>query len=148
MIRYFHAFQRIRQQNPVKPADLKVKANYWIVAPTQFGKSTYARKRWPDYFDKAPNKWWIGYSEEEAVLCDDFGPKECLHIGWYLKRWADLFSFPMETKGGGRQIRPKHIIVTSQYYIEQCFDYDEKVCEAIKERFNVIELEHFNKRID
>lgn len=140
--------KRIKQDHPVKPVDLKVKSNFWVLAPTQYGKSTYARRRWSDYFDKAPNKWWIGYEGQATVLLDDFGPKECLHLGWYMKRWADLFSFPMETKGGGGQVRPKHIVVTSQYTMEQCFQYDEKVLEAMKERFSVINLEHWETRID
>lgn len=147
LIRYYHAFKRIRQDNPVKPEDLKTKQNYWITAPSQYGKSTYARERWPDYYDKAPNRWYTGYRGEETVLCDDYGPQQCQYLHWYMKRWADLFSYPVETKGGGFQTRPKHIVVTSQNTIEECF-LDEKVCEAIKNRFTVINLTHWKKRIN
>ncbi len=148
-IRYYHAFKRIRQDNPPEPEDLKTKLNYWVLAPSQHGKSTYARKRWgpkSNLFDKAPNKWFTGYKGEDNILLDDFGPKQCRYLGWYMKRWADLFSFPMETKGGGTQIRPKHIIVTSQYTIEQCFE-DEFERIAIENRFTVIKLPHWKKRI-
>ncbi len=147
LIRYYHAFKRIRQDNPDKPKDLESKKNYWIVAPTQYGKSHYARERWPDFYDKGINKWWTGYKGQPTVLCDDFGPKECQYLSWYMKRWADLYAFPMETKGGGAQIRPTRIVVTSQYTIDQCFEYDEKVMDAMKNRYNVIELEHWKKRI-
>lgn len=150
LIRYYAAFKRIRQDNPKIPPHLKKKKNYWIVAPSQYGKSTYVRKRWgprKNIFDKAPNRWFTGYNNEETILCDDFGPKQCLYLGWYLKRWADLFTFPMETKGGGYQIRPKRIVVTSQYAIGECF-MDEREREAINNRFDVIELPHWKKRIN
>lgn len=146
LVRYYHAFKRIHTDNPPEVKDLKQKQNYWIVAPSQHGKSRYARERWPDFYDKGPNKWWTGYKGQQTILLDDFGPKQCKYIAWYMKRWADLYSFPMETKGGGHQIRPQHIVVTSQYTIERCFEDDEEIA-AIKNRFIVINLVHWKKRI-
>ncbi len=149
LIRYYHAFKRIEQDNPIKPEDLKERRNVWVQAPSGYGKSTYVRRRWggAGIYDKSPNKWWTGYKGEDIVLCDDFGPAQCKYLGWYMKRWADTFSFPMETKGGGMQIRPKRIIITSQYSIEECFE-DEKVCLAICNRFEVVNLQHWKKRIN
>ncbi len=147
LIRYYHAFKRINQDNPVKPVDLKTHRNYWIVGETGVGKSYYARKRWPDFFDKAPNKWFIGYKGQAAILLDDLEPTQCHYLTWYIKRWADLYSFPMETKGGGRQIRPKHLIVTSQYTIEE-MKIDDKQTEAFVRRFEVIKLQHYKHRIN
>ncbi len=147
LCRYYHSYKRMQQDNPVKPDDLNCKHNYWIWAPTQYGKSNYARRRWPDYFDKAPNKWFIGYKGQTTILLDDFGPEQCHYLGWYMKRWADLYSFPMESKGGGRQIRPKHIVLTSQYTIAECFE-DERVMNAMHERFIVIHLTHWKTRIN
>lgn len=144
-LRYLHNLKMMAKDNPIIPMNLKEKENYWIVAPTQYGKSHYARKRWPDFYDKSPNKWWTGYLGQGTVLCDDFGPKQFKHLGWYFKRWADLYSFPMETKGGGRQIRPQRIVVTSQYYIVECFE-DGKIKDAIDQRFQIIELEHWDDK--
>ncbi len=145
LVKNYHAFKRIMQDNPIIPDDLPNKQNLWIVAPSGYGKSTYAREKFPDFYDKAPNKWWTGYMGQDAVICDDFGPKQCEHLGWYMKRWADNFAFPMETKGGGRMIRPKHIVVTSQYSIEECFE-DPLVRDAINNRFTVKELERWEAR--
>ncbi len=145
LIRYYAAFKRIAQDNPIIPPDLEHKDNYWIVAPTGFGKSTYAREKWPNFYDKGPNKWWVGYKNQESVLCDDFGPDQCKFLHWYMKRWADNFAFPMETKGGGMMIRPKNIIVTTQYSIEECFE-DQLVADAIKNRFNVVQLSSWQQR--
>lgn len=145
LTRYYHAFKRMEQDNPTIPAPLTTKDNHWIVAPTGYGKSTYAREMFPDYFDKAPNKWFIGYKGQETILCDDFGPEQCQYLKWYIKRWADLFAFPMETKGGGKNIRPKHIVITSQYTIDECFD-DIRTADAIKGRFKVLQLTKWQER--
>ncbi len=142
LIRYYHSFKRYYQDNPVKPSRLKKRENLWILAPTGYGKSWYAREKYPDIYDKPPNKWFIGYRGEETILCDDFGPNQCWYLGWYLKRWADIYAFPMESKGGGKSIRPKHIIVTSQYTIERCFE-DQETIDAIKGRFRVKHLKHW-----
>lgn len=144
-VRYYAAWKRIAQDNPVKPNDLLEFQNIWIQAPTGYGKSHYARKEYPDYYDKSPNKWWVGYRGQPTVICDDFSPKQCEHLGWYMKRWADLYSFPMETKGGGRQIRPKRIIVTSQYSINECFQ-DPRVQDAMHRRFDTLFLEPWEQR--
>ncbi len=147
LVRYYHNWKRLRQDNPVKPKDLHHFHNYWIHADTQYGKSNYARTRWPNYFDKNPTKWFTGYQGQKTILLDDFGPEQMRYLSWYLKRWADLYSFPMETKGGGRQIRPRNIIVTSQYTIFECFPNDPKLCAAVSNRFKVIELEHWHNRV-
>ncbi len=144
-VRYYHAWKRIRQDNPDKPQRLVTHDNYWIVAPTGYGKSWYARERWPDYYDKAPNKWWTGYKGQKTVICDDFGPNEFKYLTWYIKRWADLYAFPMETKGGGSRIRPDRLVVTSQYTIEESYD-DYRVVEAIQRRFKVIDLDYWIDR--
>ncbi len=148
LVRYYHAFKRINQDNPPILTPLDTRHNYWVVGPTGYGKSTYARRRWPDFYDKAPNKWWTGYKGQSAVICDDFGPSQCQFLHWYMKRWADKFPFPAEEKGGGKTIRPKNIIVTSQYTIEECFISDQKVIDAINNRFEVINLPHYGMRID
>ncbi len=147
LIRYYHAFKRIRQDNPPKYEDLDSHQNYWVVGDTGNGKSRYARKRWPDYFDKAPNKWFIGYKGQTTVLIDDLQPEHCVYLSWYIKRWADLYAYPYESKGGGGNMRPKHIVITSQYTISECFP-DLKKCNAISRRFKEIHLIHWKKRIN
>ena len=45
------------------------------------------------------------------------------------------------TKGGTKVIRPKLLIVTSQYTIQQCFYLDDKKIESMERRCVVIEKE-------
>ncbi len=146
LIRYYHAFKRIHQDNPIDVENLARRENLWIVAPSGYGKSTYAREKFPDFYDKAPNKWFIGYKSQVTILCDDFGPKQCEYLGWYMKRWADIFPFPIEDKGGGTaKIRPAHIVVTSQWHPRECFE-DPLVADAICNRFDIKELDRWEVR--
>ncbi len=147
-VKYYHNWKRILQDNPIKPTTLQNRDNYWIVAPTGYGKSHYARELFPGrtLYDKSPNKWFVGYKGEDILLLDDFGPKECEHLGWYMKRWADKYAFPMENKGGGLSIRPQNIITTSQYTIEECFE-DPKVAAAMNGRFQTIYLTPWQERV-
>ncbi len=145
LIRYYGAFKRIGQDNPYKPKDLEVLDNIWVVGPTGYGKSTWVREAYPIYYDKPANKWWDGYRGEPTILCDDFGPQEFKYLGYRMKRWADRFSFHAENKGGGEDIRPVRIAVTSQYTIGECFE-DPLIEAAISRRFRVVHLEHWQTR--
>lgn len=147
LIRYYHAFKRIRQDNPEVFADSPKLDNYWVVAPTRYGKSRYCRERWPDYYDKGPNKWFIGYRGQKTILLDDFGPEQMHFLKWYLKRWADVYSFTAENKGGGMTICPDRVVYAGQYTMEECFGDDQNVLDAMKERFQVIPLERWQIRL-
>lgn len=70
------------------------------------------------------------------VLIDEFSPRQAVLID-HLKTWADRYPIRAETKGSSAVIRPKVIVVTSNYSIEKCFP-DEEDQDAIKRRFRVI----------
>lgn len=61
-------------------------------------------------------------------------------IGYYLKIWADFNSFPAETKGSCAHIRPKRILVTSNYTIEEIWKNQPIEIAAIGRRFKFIHL--------
>ncbi len=141
LIRYYHAFKRIIQDNPKQMKSLDTTCGIWITGPTGVGKSKLAREMYPDLYDKPLNKWWDGYKGQDFVLLDDVEPHHGIWLGTFLKRMTDHYSFPAEQKGTTIQIRPKQIIVTSQYTIEEVFStngMDMPLLAALNRRFKVI----------
>lgn len=117
--------------------------NLWLWGEPRTGKTRYAWDNYPDLFVKDLNKWWDGYHGQEVVLLDDWDPKQEILVQ-KLKIWADRYPFRAETKGSSMMIRPKMIIVTSNYSINDCFKFNEDVA-AIRSRFKVMHFLNFGQ---
>jgi len=109
--------------------------NEWWVGPTGSGKS---RLGWDKYgticYQKMLNKWWDGYDAQDVVIIEEWSPKNEVTAS-ALKIWADRYPFTAQIKGGVLQkIRPKKIIVISNYRLVDCFP-DSRDCEPIMRRF-------------
>lgn len=108
-------------EEKLNPVTLEALENYWFSGPSGTGKSWTARQRWPDAYIKNKNKWWCGYNGEDTVIIEEWCPEDnCLLQ--HLKVWADKYPFRAEIKGGSRMIRPKTIVITSNYSIEECVE--------------------------
>jgi len=119
-----------------KPTDLDKLDNIWFIGPSGCGKSKKVREQNPAFYNKGMNKWWDGYAREDVVLIDDFAPEHAKYLTWYMKTWCDHYPFNAEVKNGMLLIRPKRIIVTSQYTIAECFP-DMESQTALQRRFTV-----------
>jgi len=136
-IRYYNTLRRIKADHRLPPSDIEgMFENEWIWGPPGSGKSRRARDENPILYFKSLNKWWDNYNGEEVVLIDDFQPG--FHMEYFIKIWADRYAFRSEIKGGSAMIRPRKIVVTSNYSIEQCFHGVD--CDAVKRRFIEIHL--------
>jgi len=109
----------------------------WWVGPSGSGKSRLLWELYPKHFAKALNKWWDGFRHQEVVAIEEWSPKnDCTASS--LKKWADRYPFPGEIKGGCLQgLRPKKIIVLSNYTPQQCFLSQEDL-DPILRRFTVM----------
>jgi len=89
--------------------------NEWIWGPTGTGKSHTAREENPGLFSKLSfAKWFDGYDHEEVILIEDVDLSARDHPGQF-KIWLDKYVFPVEVKGRAMKIRPRKVVITSNY---------------------------------
>lgn len=121
----------------VRPPILETLANEWWVGPTGTGKSRLLWELYPEHYAKSLNKWWDGYAREDVVAIEEWAPKNEV-TGSFLKIWADRYPFKGEIKGGTlMHLRPKKIIILSNYTIEECFLNDQDRLPLLR-RFRVM----------
>lgn len=116
--------------------------NEWLVGDSGCGKSWTARHENPGCFvkdvDHDAEKWWDTYNGEEVVVIEDVSPFNKKFTD-SLKKWTDRYPFPAQVKGGYMTIRPKKIVVTSQYRIEEIWE-DRQTRDALNRRFITREI--------
>lgn len=107
----------------------------WHFGPTGTGKSRSVREANPDAFIKSNDVWWDGYNGEDVVIIEELGPKQI--GGHHLKIWADHYPFKAACKGSQMLIRPKKILITSNYSIADVYP-DKEDLGPLKRRFKEI----------
>lgn len=117
--------------------------NYWIYGPSNTGKSTEARRiaalNGQRVYLKSMNKWFDNYDNEESILLEDLGDSQAVQMQYYLKIWADRYVWRGEIKGRSKLIRPRRLIVTSNYHIME-LGLDARTTAALLRRFRMIEM--------
>lgn len=133
-IKQYNVIRKIEKDFMVPPPDIDDVCGIWYYGVPGSGKSFLSRQQYPNAYLKPCNKWWDGYQGQDNVLIDDLDLNHKV-LGHHLKIWADKYSFIAENKGSGMCIRPKKIIVTSNYSIYQIFAEDPVLCQALMRRF-------------
>jgi len=139
MLRHYNTLKKIKADKILeRQLEDTLEKSEWYWGKTRTGKSRKARTENPDAYLKCANKWWDGYSDQEVVLLEDYDKK---HDGLihHIKIWADRYPFPAEIKGSTIKIRPKKLIITSNYHPRDIWT-DASDLEPILERFNITEF--------
>lgn len=131
--------ESIRKRKAPTPTVLTELTNEWWHGPTGTGKSRLAAETYPDAFRKDPlTRWWDGYTGQDVVIIDDFDTYQKAQ-GGDMKRWMDHYPFQAAFKGSYRLIRPKKIIVTSNYKPSEIWD-DQQTVDPIARRVTMREF--------
>jgi hypothetical protein len=140
-VRHYNTLKRIRLDR-IAERDLTDTEDkmLWYYGESGTGKSRKARTDHPDAYLKMCNKWWDSYVDQQVVLLEDFDIKHAVLVH-HLKIWADRYPFLAEVKGGSVKIRPRLIIVTSNYHPRDIWT-DPRDLEPILRRFTLV---HFDK---
>lgn len=136
-IRSYSAIRRIERDFMPPVENLGAPCGIWIFGLAGVGKTLAVVTKYPNVFIKPRNVWWDGYQREPVVLLDDVD-KFDVRLGGFLKHWADAYAFIGESKGGSVRIRPKQLLVTSQYRIEEIWE-DVETRAALMRRFREVE---------
>lgn len=114
--------------------------NEWLWGPTGTGKSHTAREENPGLFSKLSfAKWFDGYDHEEVILIEDVDHSARDHPGQF-KIWLDKYVFPVEVKGQAMKVRPKKVVITSNYHPQDIW-LDQSALNPILRR---VKLREFN----
>jgi len=140
----FNKFELIKKHRreylSQQPLEHVTTEHLWFFGKPRTGKSRKARELTGEkHYDKDFSKWWDEYEQQEIVLIEDIDTSHAWML-LNLKRWADRYPFPAEQKGLGKiQIRPKQIIVTSNFSIIEIWP-NPKDHEPLMERFTQTEF--------
>jgi len=132
-VQCYGSLKRIKEDHMAAPSDIDELVNEWRYGCSGVGKSRGARLDNPVHYVKRLDKWWCGYAGQDVVIIDDMSPTHS-NLADMLKIWGDHYAFPAEIKGGNMVIRPKKIIITSQYSIDEIWN-DDQTKTALKRRF-------------
>lgn len=139
LVRYHNTWKRMRMDAQLSGVHEETSEQMeWYWGPSGTGKSRFARDNNPGCYLKMCNKWWDAYKGEDVVLLEDLD-RDHSKLVHFLKIWADRYPFPAEVKGAAIMIRPKKIIVTSNYHPNEIWDRAGDL-EPILRRFKCIEF--------
>jgi len=138
LMRCFHNHNQAKRDMSTIQGDLQ-QAHIWLWGEAGSGKSRMLRERFPGAHLKACNKWWDGYRAQEEVLIEDIDTSHSC-LGHHLKIWADRYPFPGEYKGGCTQLRPRRILVSSNFHPREIWPDSQSMLEPIERRFNILKI--------
>jgi len=76
------------------------------------GKTRYCVEKHPDHYIKDGTTWWNGYTQQEAIIIDDFDGRWPFRD---LLRLLDRYKFQGQYKGGYVPVNSPYIYITAEF---------------------------------
>eukprot|EP00758_Cryptobia_borreli_P018164 Tbor_TRINITY_DN6533_c0_g1::TRINITY_DN6533_c0_g1_i1::g.7463::m.7463 len=143
-IRHYQTAWKIFSEVPdIDTSELEKPAGVWIWGVPCTGKTTTAVRAFPSSYFKDVNKWWDGYKGENNVIIDEF-PQTCPgDLKRLVKVWGDRLPFTAEMKGLSHVIRPKLVIITTNWPLEEVYKGNTTDIGAMRKRFHQIHFDSY-----
>lgn len=136
--RYRNTYRSIYEEKNQAKECINSLDHIWIYGGTGLGKSKWCWEHHPGAYRKSLNKWWDLYTNkpDQVVVIEDIDPSHGAWSGQFFKIWSDHYPFLAERKGGTMCIRPKMIIVTSNYLPKEIWT-DHTMLLPLMRRFKI-----------
>lgn len=142
-VRHYTTAKKLRSEIPeAENTPLPKPAGVWIWGVPGTGKTTTVTNAYEGAYLKDLNKWWDGYAAQDVVVIDEFAKDYPQDIKRLIKVWGDRLPFTGESKGVSHRIRPKLVIITSNWSIDQTFP-DPIDSAAMKKRYFTIKFDRY-----
>lgn len=150
-LRYYSTLKQMGVDHAEAPIKLDEPCGIWIYGEANAGKTYYTHEKYPKHYIKPKNKWWNSYrrdrEEHGTIVIQDIGHDEVKWMVPFLLEWADEYPFNAEMKGSSMIIRPKLVVVTSQWKIDE-LDIHERSKVALNRRFKKIHMVNFKQQFN
>lgn len=154
-VRYHRGLQALKELY-LEPRDYETKMEVcWIYGEAGLGKTRIAYESHDrnEIYMKGNHKWWNNYTQQEAIIWDDF----CVPIGGiggrelsfrYFLNVTDRYPYQVETKGGFVELNSKVMYITCEYPPEVVFGGTENESKQCLRRIDkIINITNDNKMV-
>lgn len=115
--RSFREYKRVRRLESVRDWPMEL---IFLIGPSGTGKSSKARRDFPDAYWGPKGKWWDGYCGQDTVVVDEmYGHRMSFTE---LLQLCDRYPYQVETKGGVTQFLARRIVFTSNQHPQDWYD--------------------------
>ena len=109
-LKYSRSFEKMF--NAVMTARVDAPQVHWRWGLAGTGKTRYCIETHPEHYVKDGTMWWDGYSQQEAIIIDDFDNQIPYRT---LLRMLDRYVYQGQVKGGYVQIDSPYIYITCEF---------------------------------
>lgn len=109
-VKYSRSFEKMF--NAVMKPRTQAPQVIWLWGAAGTGKTRFVVDKHPEHYIKDNSPWWDGYTQQEAILIDDFDNK--IPFRTFL-RIIDRYQYPAQVKGSYIQVNSPFIYITCEF---------------------------------